>query len=190
MQRRQLKTWFLGTSDGLAIVGVKELVFIRRKSTHLSRLGVLFPDIQQGQLGARCMSPSYWWSEWRTIWVRFSRDVVTSSDTCSMAVTTSTCPRQVLFVPVSCGRSDIVCQLSSYDGHARQVLLPLLVVGPFKARSTNYCSRRWYTREPQARLRWSSVDACFKSCSAWLQVDLAEVIDGRVLGLRAQSAIP
>ena len=38
---------FLGSSDGLAPVGVKELVFISGKSVHLSRLGVLFPNIQQ-----------------------------------------------------------------------------------------------------------------------------------------------
>ena len=39
---------FLGSSDGLAYVGVKELVFIPEKSVHLSILGVLFPGIQQG----------------------------------------------------------------------------------------------------------------------------------------------
>ena len=39
---------FLGLSDGLAPVGVKELVFIHGKNVHLSRLGVFFPSIQQG----------------------------------------------------------------------------------------------------------------------------------------------
>ena len=40
--------WFLRSSDGLAPVGVKVLVFIPGKSVHLSRLGVFFLDIQQG----------------------------------------------------------------------------------------------------------------------------------------------
>ena len=39
---------FLGSSDGLVPVGVKELVFIHGKSVHLSKLRLLFPDIQQG----------------------------------------------------------------------------------------------------------------------------------------------
>ena len=43
-----VENMFLGSSDGLALVGVKELVFISGKSVHLSRLGVLFPGIQQG----------------------------------------------------------------------------------------------------------------------------------------------
>ena len=38
---------FLGSSDGLAPVRVKELVFIPRKSVHLSRLEVFFLRIQQ-----------------------------------------------------------------------------------------------------------------------------------------------
>ena len=33
-------------SDSLAPIGVKELVFIPGKSVHLSKLGVLFLDIQ------------------------------------------------------------------------------------------------------------------------------------------------
>ena len=39
---------FLRSSDGLTPVGVKELVFIHEKNVHLSRLGVFFPDIQEG----------------------------------------------------------------------------------------------------------------------------------------------
>ena len=47
-----VENMFLGSSDGLAPVGVKkgvkELVFIPEKNVHLSKLGVLFLGIQQG----------------------------------------------------------------------------------------------------------------------------------------------
>ena len=38
----------MGSSDGLTPVGVNALIFIPGKSVYLSRLRVLFPDIQQG----------------------------------------------------------------------------------------------------------------------------------------------
>ena len=43
-----VENMFLRSSDGLALIGVKELVFIPGKNVHLCRLKVLFPDIQQG----------------------------------------------------------------------------------------------------------------------------------------------
>ena len=46
--KKIVETMFLGSSDDLASVGVKELVFIPGKSVHLFRLRVLFPGIQQG----------------------------------------------------------------------------------------------------------------------------------------------
>ena len=46
--KKIVENMFLGSSDDLAAFGVKELVFIPRKSVHLSKLGVLFPGIQQG----------------------------------------------------------------------------------------------------------------------------------------------
>ena len=39
---------FLGSSDGLFSLGVKELVFILGKSVHLSKLGALFFRTQRG----------------------------------------------------------------------------------------------------------------------------------------------
>ena len=41
-----MKIWFLGSSEGLAPVRVNALIFIHGKNAHLSRLGVLFPNIQ------------------------------------------------------------------------------------------------------------------------------------------------
>ena len=46
--KKIVENMFLGSSEDLAAVGVKELVYMSRKSVHLSKLGVLFPDIQQG----------------------------------------------------------------------------------------------------------------------------------------------
>ena len=46
--KKIVENMFLGSSDGLAPVGVKELVFIPGKSVHLSKLRVFFPGIQQG----------------------------------------------------------------------------------------------------------------------------------------------
>ena len=43
--KKRVKNMFLGLSDGLAPVGVKELVFIPGKSVYLSILEVLFPSI-------------------------------------------------------------------------------------------------------------------------------------------------
>ena len=45
--KKIVENMFLGSSDSLASVVVKELVFIPGKSVHLSRLGVFFPGIQQ-----------------------------------------------------------------------------------------------------------------------------------------------
>ena len=39
---------FLGSSDGLFLVEVKEVVFIPEKSVHLSRLGALFLELSDG----------------------------------------------------------------------------------------------------------------------------------------------
>ena len=44
--KKIVKNMFLGSSDGLPHVGVKELVFIPRKSIHLYRLGAFFPGVQ------------------------------------------------------------------------------------------------------------------------------------------------
>ena len=59
-----MKIWFLGSSDDLAPLGAKALIFILEKSVHLSGIGVLFPNIQQGLLGTRHVSPPGWWSAW------------------------------------------------------------------------------------------------------------------------------
>ena len=46
--KNMVENMLLGSSDSLVPVRVKDLVFIPRKSVHLSRLGVLFLGIQQG----------------------------------------------------------------------------------------------------------------------------------------------
>ena len=51
------------------------------------------------------MSPFDWWSGWHTVQVSFSRDMVTSSDTCSATMTAVAHPYQVLFVPTSYSRT-------------------------------------------------------------------------------------
>ena len=69
------------------------------------------------------MSTFDWWSEWRTVRISFSKDVVTSSDTCNATVTAVACPCQVLFVPAnySCTRRGLLaiivrqtCTVSSF----------------------------------------------------------------------------
>ena len=45
--KKIVENMFLGSSDGLTLVGVKELVFISGKSVHLSRLGALFLGTQR-----------------------------------------------------------------------------------------------------------------------------------------------
>ena len=51
------------------------------------------------------MSPSDWWYEERTVQVNFSKNMVTSSDTCSVIVTPAERPYHVLFVSPSCRRT-------------------------------------------------------------------------------------
>ena len=46
--KRMVENMFMGSSDSMVPVRVKELVFILGKSAHLSRLGVFFLGIQQG----------------------------------------------------------------------------------------------------------------------------------------------
>ena len=59
-----MKIWFLRSNDSLAPLGVKALMFILGKSVHLSGLGVLSPNIQQGLLGNGHMSSPGWWFMW------------------------------------------------------------------------------------------------------------------------------
>ena len=124
--------WFLRSSDGLGLVGVKELVLITRKSVHL---GVFFPNIQQGQLRTGRVSPSHSWSEWCTVWVNFSRDVVMSFDTCNTVVMAIAHPCRMLSVPASysrmrCGLLAVIvqqtCSASSFAITDRRVVQGLV----------------------------------------------------------------
>ena len=46
--KKIVKNMFLGSSEGLPYVRVKELIFIPGKNVHLSILEAFFPRIQQG----------------------------------------------------------------------------------------------------------------------------------------------
>ena len=124
--------WFLGSSNGLAIVGFKALIFIPRKSVYLSRLGVLYPDIQQGWLGTRYVSPSGWWSVWPYCLGQLFLERGHVSDICRTTMTAAAPPCQLLLSPPAVTVQGVVCQLSSYDERALCVPLVRLAVGSFR----------------------------------------------------------
>ena len=101
----------------------------------------------------------------RIVWVSFSRNVITSSDTCSAVGTIAAHPCQVLFVPASSNRTrhgllaifvQWMCFTNSYSTIGR---------GAFRTRSRPgrpiIDLVGGIAREPQARLWWLSEDACF-----------------------------
>ena len=100
------KNMALGSSDGLAPIGVKTLlIFIPGKSVRLSRLGVLFPNIQQGLMGTGDMSSSGWWSAWPYCLVQVFLERGHVSDTCNAAMMAATRPCQLLSVSASYNRT-------------------------------------------------------------------------------------
>ena len=100
-----MKIWFLGPSDDLAPLGLKALIFIPRKSVRLSRLGVLFPNIQQGLLGTERVSPFDWWFAWQYCLGQLFLEHGHIFDTCSTAMTTTARPYQLFSVPASYNRT-------------------------------------------------------------------------------------
>ena len=193
MQRRWIKIWFLGSIDGLAPLGVKSLIFIHEKSTHLSILKEFFANIQQGLLVTGHMSPSNWWSAWPYCLGQLFLKRGHVSDTCNAAMTAATRPCQLLSIPASCNRTK--CDL------------PVVIVQwTCLAHSFNTIGR-WAIRtgsrpglptsnlvgglvvDPVACQRGSSRDGCFLFRSARSQVDLTGIIKRRLLGNKTWSDI-
>ena len=96
-----MKIWFLGPSDGLAPLQIKALIFIPRKSVLLSRLGVLFPNSQEGLLGTGHVSSSDWWSTWPYCLGQLFFERGHISDTYSATMTAAACPYQLLSILAS-----------------------------------------------------------------------------------------
>ena len=105
MLRRYMKIWFLGSSDGLTLLGVKALIFIPEKSAHLFGLGVFSPNIQQGLLGIRHVSSAGWWSAWYYCMGQLFLGRGDVFDTCNATLTAAACHCQLLSIPASCNRT-------------------------------------------------------------------------------------
>ena len=126
-----MKIGFLRLSDGLAPLGVKARIFIHEKSDHLSRLGMLLPNIQQGLLGTGHVWLPDWWSAWpyclgQLFWAVFT------------APTPEARPWQLQYVLVNCVVSlpavtvqDVICQMLSYDERGMHVCSSQQVVELF-----------------------------------------------------------
>ena len=100
-----MKIWYLGSSDNLALLGVKTLIFVPEKSVYLSGLGVLFHNFQQELLGTGHVSPPGWWSTWPYCLDKLFLECGHVSNTCNAALTVAAQLFQLLFVPASCNRT-------------------------------------------------------------------------------------
>ena len=112
---RQLKIRFLGSSDGLAPLGVKARIFILEKVIACLDLECYHPIFSKGCWGLDTCGRLIGGPRGRIVWVSFSQDVV-------MSLTLAARLWRLQHVPVNCVVSlpvvtvqDVVCQLQSYD---------------------------------------------------------------------------
>ena len=149
----------------MALLGVKALIFIPGKSVYLSGLGVLFPNIQQGLLGTRHVSPPGWWSAWSYCLDQLFLERGHVSDSCSTVLTAAARPYQLLSIPGSYSRIRRGLPVVIVQRTCLALLLGLM---------SNWATRTslrsgWridslvdrFVNESEARQWWSSRDFCF-----------------------------
>ena len=142
-----------------AHVGIKELIFIPRKSTIYLNLESFFLELNKGSWGLDACHHLIGGLNQHLVQGQLSRNVITLPDTCSAAVTIATHPCQVPLIPTSCECTKCIMP-AAVSERIQSISLPLQPAGPFMIDWLALALVSCTTKKYQILPRWSHGGLC------------------------------